>query len=68
MHDEHHEEGEGCKGGCTSCHMAGPLKKEFKLAMLEKKEKILKVKLEFLNKIKDIVEKLPEPPKPHEHN
>jgi len=54
MHDENHEG----KEGCTSCHMAGPMKKEFKLAMLEKKEKILTVKLEFIGKMKDMVEKM----------
>jgi len=63
MHEENHEE----KEGCMSCHMAGPMKKEFKLAMLEKKEKILKVKLEFISKMKEIVEKMPEAPKPPEH-
>ena len=53
------EENHGDKGGCTSCHMAGPMKKEFKLAMLEKKEKILKIKLDFIGKMKDMVEKMP---------
>ena len=60
MHDENHEE----KEGCTSCHMAGPMKKEFKLAMLDKKEKILRVKLEFIGKMREMIKKMPEPPKP----
>lgn len=40
-------------------HMGGPMKKEFKLAMLEKKEKILKAKLEFVVKMKALVAKMP---------
>ena len=56
MHDENHEG----KEGCTCCHMAGPMKKEFKLAMLEKKEKILKVKLDFIEKMKEMIKKMPE--------
>ena len=56
MHDENHEG----KEGCTGCHMAGPMKKEFKLAMLEKKEKILQAKLDFLGKIKELIKKAPE--------
>ena len=55
MHDENNEE----KEGCTSCHMDGPMRKEFKLAMLDKKEKILKVKLDFVAKMKSMVEKMP---------
>ena len=56
MHEENNEE----KEGCTSCHMAGPMKKEFKLAMFEKKEKIMKAKLEFLGKMKELVSKMPD--------
>lgn len=53
------EGGEGCGGG--SCGMwSGPMKKEFKLAKLEKKEKILKAELEFIAKLKEVVKKMPE--------
>jgi len=41
-------------------HMHGPMKREFKLAMLEKKEKILKAELEFVGKMKEMVSKMPE--------
>lgn len=34
--------------------------KEFKLAMLEKKEKILEAKLEFIGKMKEMIKKMPE--------
>ena len=54
-YDEKDEEHEGCE----HCH-GGPMKKEFKLAMLEKKEKILKAKLEFIGKIREILKKMPE--------
>jgi len=57
MHDEEHEE----EGGCDHEHcMHGPMKKEFKLAMLEKKEKMLHAKLDFIAKMKEIVSKMPE--------
>ena len=36
-----------------------PRKREFKLAMLEKKEKILKAELEFVGKMKAFIEKMP---------
>jgi hypothetical protein len=55
MHNDNYEEGEG-----MGCHMCGPMKKEFKLAMLEKKEKILKAKLEFIAKMKELIKKMPE--------
>ena len=55
-HDENYEDNEEC----THCHMGGPMKKEFKLAMLEKKEAILKAKLEFIGKMKDLIKKMPE--------
>lgn len=42
------------------CHMDGPMKKEFKLAMLEKKEKMMEVELEFIRKMKGIIKKMPE--------
>jgi hypothetical protein len=54
MHDE--DEDEHLHGH----HMGGPMRKEFKLAMLEKKEKILKAKLEFIVTMKEMVSKMPE--------
>jgi len=57
MHEEDHEEEED--------HIGGPMeRKEFLLAKLEKKEKIFGAKLEFIRKMKAMVEKMPEPPKP----
>ena len=57
MHGEH-EEGEGC---CGEHHMhGGPMRKEFKLAKLEKKEKMLKAELEFIGQIKEMIKKMPE--------
>ncbi len=62
MHDEKdegEEEGHGhCH--CSMCSAGGPMKKEFKLAKLEKKEKMLKAELEFIAKLKEIVAKMPE--------
>ena len=55
----HEEDDEDGKDN-THCHMCGPMKKEFKMAMLEKKEKILKAKLEFIGKIRGMLEKMPE--------
>ena len=60
MQDKKCEEGcecEACGGGCC---MDGAMKKEFKLAMIEKKEKMLQAKLEFLKKIKELIKKIPE--------
>ena len=60
MHEEGHEEHEGC--GCEDhghC-MHGPMHKEFKMAMLDKKEKMLKAKLEYVAAMKAIVAKMPE--------
>jgi hypothetical protein len=59
MHDEKYEGGEGEEHGHCHC-MGGPMKKEFKLAKLEKKEKMLKAELEFIGKLKEIVAKMPE--------
>ncbi len=58
MHDEEHEDG-GCEDHSHCMH--GPMKKEFKQAMLDKKEKILKAELEFVGAMKAIVAKMPEP-------
>ena len=50
---------EDYKGCECECHeMYGPMKKEFKLATLEKKEKFLQAKLEFLGKVKGIIGKM----------
>jgi hypothetical protein len=47
-------EGSGEQADC-GCHMP----KEFKLAKLEKKEKILKAELEFIGQIKELIKKMP---------
>jgi hypothetical protein len=53
-------EAEDNKACDCSCHeMHGPMKMEFKLAMLEKKEKILQIKLEFIGKMKEMLKKMP---------
>lgn len=57
MHGEHEEHGE-CD--CGSHHMHGPMIKQFKLAKLDKKEKILKAELEFISQLKEIIKKIPE--------
>ncbi|MCX6721335.1 MAG: hypothetical protein NT026_01900 [Candidatus Staskawiczbacteria bacterium] len=57
MYGEQGEQ-EGC--GCGGHHMRGPMKKEFKLAKLEKKEKILKAELDFIGQMKDMIKKMPE--------
>jgi hypothetical protein len=59
MYKEH----DGC--GCMSmedhmgegCHCGEGSKKEFKMAMLKKKEKMLEAKLEFIREIRGILEK-----------
>ncbi|MGD0577045.1 MAG: hypothetical protein ABSA74_03160 [Candidatus Staskawiczbacteria bacterium] len=57
MHGEHEE----CGCGCGEHHMhGGPMRKEFKLAKLEKKEKMLKAELEFIGQIKEMIKKMPE--------
>ena len=58
MHGENCEEGgQECCGGHQ---MHGPMHKEFKLAKLEKKEKILKAELEFIGQMKELIKKMPE--------
>lgn len=56
-HDNHEED-----GGPMHRHMmmGGPMRKEFKLAFLDKKEKILKAKLEFVGRMKELVKKMPD--------
>ncbi len=57
MHYEDREKG----GDADHAHcMHGPMKREFKLAMLEKKEKVLKAELEFVGKMKELVGKASE--------
>ena len=56
MHEEHYDEEDHEHHHC----MGGPMKKEFKLAKLEKKEKMLKAELEFIGKLKEMVSKMPE--------
>ncbi len=58
MHEEHEEE--GWHEECDCHHMHGMMGKEFKLAMLEKKEKMIQAKLEFIGKMKEIIKKMPE--------
>jgi len=55
MNDENYDC--GCGGDEHMHHMHGPMKKEFKLAMLEKKEKILKAELDFVGRMKELVKK-----------
>jgi hypothetical protein len=60
MHENYGEKGEHEECGCGCHHMHGPMKKEFKLAKLEKKEKMLKAELEFIDKMKEMIKKMPE--------
>jgi hypothetical protein len=61
MHDKHGgEEMEGGHDGCMCGHGMGAGFREFKLAKLEKKSKILEAELEFINKLKELVKKMPE--------
>lgn len=59
MMHENYEEG-GHEGCCEEHHMHGYMGKEFKLAMLEKKEKMIQAKLEFINKMKEMIKKMPD--------
>jgi hypothetical protein len=45
------------KGDMDMCFCSKKHKKEFKLAMLEKKEKMMEAKLEFIRKIKELMKK-----------
>jgi len=61
MHEENSEEKGNCAHcNCMRCNMAGPMKKDFKLALLEKKEKHVKAELEFIGKMKEMISKMPE--------
>ncbi len=61
MEKEYNKEGgeECCEEGPMMWmhHMPKKMKKEFKLAMLRKKEKMLEAKLAFVREMKDAVEK-----------
>ena len=59
MHGENCEE-RGQEECCGGHHMHGPMHKEFKLAKLEKKEKMLKAELEFIGQMEEIIKKMPE--------
>ncbi len=56
----HQEHNDGHRGGMMwgGCFPKG-MKKEFKMAFLNKKEKILEAKLEFVREMKALVEKMP---------
>lgn len=56
MHDEYSEGGQDY----MHSHMGGPMKKEFKLAMFDKKEKILQAELEFVGKMKELIKNMPD--------
>lgn len=62
MYEENNENKGVCMHcGCMHYKMGdGPMKKEFKLAMLEKKEKNIKAELEFIGKMKEMISKMPE--------
>lgn len=56
-----HEENDENKEACMHCNMGGwSMKKDFKLAMLEKKEKMTKAELDFIGKMKEMINKMPE--------
>ena len=50
---------EGCGCGDHHHHM-GPMAKEFKLAKLSKKEKMLKAELDFIGEMKEMIKKMPD--------
>jgi len=55
-HKEHDEKHQGMDDCCTGMGHKG-FKKEFKMAMLNKKEKILEAKLEFIREMRKLIEK-----------
>ena len=71
MSEEHKEECSQCGGKCGGDHgpmgdkmgMMMHMPKEMKVAMLEKKEKIMEAELDFIKKMKEIVKNKPEQPK-----
>ena len=56
MQEQNCGEGECGEHNECGCHMP----KEFKIAKLEKKEKMLQAELEFIGKIKELIKKMPE--------
>lgn len=54
-HDEKHQGKDDC---CMGMGHKG-FKKEFKMAMLNKKEKILEANLEFIREMRKLIEKMP---------
>jgi hypothetical protein len=65
---EYHEEDSEMEGGAMGCmghmhHWPKKMKREFKMALLKKKEKMLEAKLEFIQKIRSMMEKMPDEPK-----
>ncbi|MFA5872250.1 MAG: hypothetical protein WC858_06070 [Parcubacteria group bacterium] len=68
---EYNEEGGEMGGGWSECmghmnHWPKKMKKEFKMALLRKKEKMYEAKLAFIREMKDLVEKMPEEPEKEE--
>ncbi|MDD5489460.1 MAG: hypothetical protein PHP25_02165 [Candidatus Moranbacteria bacterium] len=65
MNKEYQEEGGEMGGGWMSCcsehthHWPKKMKKDFKMALLRKKEKMLEAKLAFVREMKDLFEKMP---------
>lgn len=62
---EYQEEGGEMGEGWMGCmghmhHWPKKMKREFKMAMLRKKEKMLEAKLAFVREMKDMIEKMPE--------
>jgi hypothetical protein len=62
MHNEEKKEccGGMCGGMCGKMGMMMDMPKEMKLAILEKKAKIMEIELDFVNKMMEIVKKMPE--------
>ncbi len=56
FHDQKHEEGH-CQGGHHLMEMLGGNHKEFMIAKLEKKAAIMKIELEFIEKMKEMLKK-----------
>jgi hypothetical protein len=67
--EEYGQEGGEMEGGCCGSHMdmmgmmmhhmKGESKREFKLALLKKKEKMLEAKLAFIRDMMEMVKKMP---------
>lgn len=58
MHEKEQGESKWSMGDHWSCGICSKeFEKEFKIAMLNKKEKILEAKLEFVREMKDLIKK-----------